>query len=472
MSIAGNAAPAVDLLRRVRPWLAPGPWLVALGAGVLGAAWLGLVMQARLDRLLYPGYDLAFFEQLAWNASHGGGLAAPGFFDGNFLGLHFSPLLLVVAQVQRLWAGASTLNWTHALAMGATAPAAFLVFRRLLEGRPAGQWFAAAVSAPLPFWPAMQEAAYAGFHTESLGIPLALLTAWTGLRGSSIWCRLLALVTLTAREDLSYALICVGLLIAAYGPRRRDGYVVALLGLGWGAVLELVVLPRLLAGTPTQIDYYSWLHHAHQQQIIHALTTPGGWQTFAVMLVCCAGLPLFRPDWGLLTLPPLAASLLSDHDPQPLLHLQYGLPLIVPLLVATGAGMRQLASITRWAAVPLALPALAMAVLWGPLSPVGLHVDPPRQPVAGDLAACAARLPPSAPVAADDSVAAPLAARPRLRLITAAQPSDWVMIDLGTIQPAYADHGIRDWEVSHMAAMGRHLRCAAGRFRLWSPAGA
>src|SRR5262249_61857014 len=110
------------------------------------------------------------------------------------------------------------------------------------------------------------------------------------------------------------------------------------------------------------------LHAGSTGQIAHALANPAGWLAFGSMVACLAGLPLLRPGWLTLALPPLAADLLSAHGPQPDLRLQYALPLVVPLLVAAGLGARRLPERLPSASIAgLSVPALGLGVGVGPL---------------------------------------------------------------------------------------------------------
>ena len=63
------------------------------------------------------------------------------------------------------------------------------------------------------------------------------------------------------------------------------------------------------------------------------------------MVVALLGLPLVRPRWLLLALPPMVAALLSANEFQANLRLQYGLILVVPLIVAAGFGGRRVLAI-------------------------------------------------------------------------------------------------------------------------------
>ena len=441
-------------------------------AAVAGFALFAWTLLQRADALQLPAYDTAFFEQLVWNLGHGHGLAS-GFFPGAFLGLHFSPLLAVPAALEVAWPDARLLVVLHVAALAAAAPAAYLLLRELLAGRPGADLAAAALAAPLPLWLALQEAARAGFHTEALALPLVLVAGWAGLRGRWWLCWACAAVALAAKEDQAYAVAVIGLLLAVHGPSRRLGIALAAAAVAWGAAAELLVMPALLGPVPSDLQsYYQWLHHPTPARLIAAVAFPAGWLAFAAMVAAMAGLPLLRPAWLALALPPLLGDLLSAHAPQPELRLQYALPLVVPVLVAGGLGARRLLDRARplpaAALAALALPAVAIGVAFGPL----LGQRPaPAPPALARLVACTAALPAAAPVAVDDDAAAALAARPLEKPLTYGGPSDWVVVDRAGPLPSYVNAAARAAHLAALPAGGRRLLCDDGRFQLWSPAG-
>jgi len=447
-----------------RPVVAP----LAAAATAFGlGAW---TLLQRTQSLQMPAYDTAFFEQVVWNLGHGRGFSS-GFFPGNFLGLHFSPLLAVPASLELAWPDARLLTLLNAAALALSAPAAYLLLSALLRGRAGGAVAAAALAAPLPFWLALQQAARAGFHTEALALPLALAAGWAGLRGRNLICWAAALGALCAKEDQAYAVAVIGLLLAVHGPSRRQGIALGLVAVAWGAALELVVMPALRAGVTSDVEsYYAWLHHATAGELAAAVARPSGWLAFAAMLAAMAGLPLLRPAWLTLALPPLLGDLLSAHTSQPELHLQYALPAVVPVLVAGGLGARRLHAEPHPQVVlaALALPALLIGAAFGPL----LGQRPPTGPPAlSRLLVCTAALPAAAPVAVDDAAAATLAARPMERPLTYDGPSDWVVVDAVGALPSYVNVRARQRHLATLAADGRRLYCNDGRFQLWGPAG-
>ncbi len=445
--------------------------MAVLAAFVVGFALVAWSLWQRAAGLQQPAYDTAFFEQVVWNVGHGGGFVS-GFFPANFLGLHFSPLLALPAVLELAWPDARLLGLLHAAALALSAPAAYLLFSALLEGR-AGRIVAAALAAPLPFWLVLQRAALAGFHSESLGLPLALVAGWAGLRGRWLMCWVCAVAALLAREDLAYAVAVIGLLLAFHGPVRAQGAALAVVAVVFGAMVELALMPALRASVPSDLaSYYSWLPHAGPGAVIAALANPAGWLAFAAMVASLAGLPILRPAWLALALPPFAADLLSAHFPQPLLHLQYGLPLVVPVLVAGGLGAQRLLRSPRLQRRPaalagLALPALVIGVLFGPLALQRSAVSPPAL---GRLSACASQLPGSASLASDDPAAAALAARSVERPLTWVRSGDWVLVDRQGPQPTYVNAGARDAHLAALPRQGRRLYCDDGRFQLWGPA--
>ncbi|HXM54283.1 MAG TPA: DUF2079 domain-containing protein, partial [Candidatus Dormibacteraeota bacterium] len=314
------------------------PPAVAIAAGIAAAAWYGFVLVRRAGMLLARAYDQGFFQAVVWNVAHGHGFTA-GFWPRSFLGLHFSPLLGVPAGLELLWPDARALSLLHALALGAAAPAAYLLLTAMLPARSESRIVAAALAAPLPAWLLVQQAAAADFHPEAIALPLLLLAGWAGLTGRTALLFGLAVAALAAREDQAYGALLLGVVLVAAG-RVRAGAGLAALAAGWAMVVTAVVMPWLRGPVPSQVDYYAWLHGAGAGDVLAALLRPAGWLQVAAAIAGTAGLPLLRPLWLLAALPPIALDLLSSHDPQPTLGFQYGLPLVLPVLVAAAFGAR------------------------------------------------------------------------------------------------------------------------------------
>ena len=442
------------------------PVAAVLAFGLFAASFL-----QRFDGLAVPAYDTAFFEQVAWNVAHGNGWTS-GFYPEHFLGLHFEPLLAGPALAQLVSPDARGLSLIGLAGLNLSAPAAYAFAQELLVGLNGGRLVAAALAAPLPIWPPMQEAARAGFHTEYLALPLLFLCGWAGLRRRWWLCSATALAALCAKEDQAYAVAVIGLVIAVAGKSRRAGVALSLLALTWGAIVTLAVMPQLRGAAENEIAaYYAWLGQADAGALAHALAAPAGWLAALAMLACAAGLPLLKAGWLALALPPLTADLLSRHVPQADLHLQYGLPLVLPVFLAAVLGARAL--LPRLAAAGpllplLALPPLLIGLLTGPL--LGARVEAPASALA-QLRACTVRLPAEAAVSADDYAAAALAARPVLRPLTYARPGDYVLVDGWERPPAHINAGARRDLLAALPAQGRARLCDDGRFQLWGPAG-
>jgi uncharacterized membrane protein len=450
-----------------RAW---GAGLLPLATATIAFAVIATSLLWRAEALDLPAYDNAFFEQVVWNAGHGRGFSGT-FFPADFLGLHFSPLLALPALLELAWPDGRLLIVLHSLALAASAPAAFVFLRALLGDRRGADWAAAALAAPLPFWAATQQAARAGFHTEALALPALLLGGWAGLRDRPLLCSGLALVALAAKEDQAFGVAVIAVLLFFHGPSRRLGAGLFAAAAVWGLAVELLVMPALRGGVVSQVDtYYRWLATASPAAVAAALLNPGGWLALAGMVASVGGLALLRLRWCLLALPPMLVNLLSAHHPQPELLFHYGLPLVVPVLVAAGLGARRFLHWRPplWTVAALATPALLIGLVSSPLLAARSGPSGARQ----QLLSCTAGLPPDAPAAVDDSVALTLAARPVVKLITEASPQDFVVIDRTGRIPDYVDGGRRQDVVTRLPDQGRRLHCDDGRFRLWGPAGA
>jgi uncharacterized membrane protein len=437
--------------------------VAAVGVGaVAAAAWYGSLLLARDAGLATFGYDQAFFQQLVWNLDHGHWFVS-SFSPGSFLALHFEPLLALPALVELVWPDPRALSLLAAVSVAGLGPAAFL-FLRALTGRPG---LAAALAAPLPLWPALQEAARAGFHPETMGVGLALVAGWAALRGRPLLCWCLAFLALGAKEDQAWNVLVIGLAVASQPATRRVGLRLAGLSIVWGLMITGVVMPILRAGQHLDTDsYYGWLVGSSPGAILDALTVSGGWLAVVVMVACAGGLPLLRPAWLALAAPPLLADLLSAHDPQSLLHLQYALPLVVPVLVAAAMAARNV-HVGRLLPV-LALPPAILALALGSLPPShGANHEPfQRPPALARLEVCVRGLASDAPIAADDPLLATLSSRQNIRELTAGKPNDYLVIDREARLPGYVVLADRNRVLSEL---NRLVLCDDGRFLVLGP---
>ncbi len=502
------ARPAGTARRRTAALTVSLPLLVAIAAGIGGFAWMAWLGWRRAEGLATNAYDQAYFQQLVWSIGHGRGFHS-SFNPGDFLGLHFSPLLVVPAFLELAWPDARVLTLLQAAALGAAAPAAFLLIRAVLGRGRAAAWLAIALAAPLPIWPVMQQQVRAGFHTEALALPLVLLAGWAGLTRRTALMFAAALVALLAKEDQVFPVAVIGLLVAARAPGRlrarprRNGLLLIGASVAWGIVVFGLVKPFLRAGVTYDTDiYYAWLGGglgivdvllARTDAVVAALTRPAGWIVAAWLVAGLGGLGLLRPRWLLLVVPPLVAHLLSTQGPQHDVLLQYGLLLIVPAVVAAALGGRRLLALLArtgrrvrhrralrrlrsrarpWQLVAFGAPAIAAAFLAGAVLPFSSleHGFWDRPAALGELRAVTAAVPDDAVLSVDWGLASAVASRASLELLPYDDPAAYVLVDRRPYVTGFFHWADRPAFVAGLEASQRPLLIDDGRFRLWGPA--
>jgi uncharacterized membrane protein len=481
-------------------------------ATIATAAWVAALLVNRASGLAAPPYDLAFFQQIVWNVADRG-LWVSSFHQGSFLGLHFSPLLVVPAAIERLLGpDVRVLNLIHAVAVAALIPATFLFLRALLRPSRFGPALAAVMAIGIPVWGTMQDVIRSDFHPETAGVSLALLAGWAGLtkRHRAMWA--FALLALLSREDVSYAVAVVGLAVAVRGrgSTRRQGRFLVLVAAVWAIAVFGLVMPAIRAGVPTDTDsYYAWLGGGlavlwapfeQTAAIVAHIARATPWLAAAGMVVALLGLPLVRPRWLILALPPMAAALLSANEYQADLRLQYALILVVPLIVAAGFGgrrvlaiaerrlrhsRRQLAPGRRAGGLPvrrlapvlaalLIVPAAAGAWVQGSLPPFDAS-DPAfaDRPARLDrLMLASAVVPADAVLVADEGLVAPLAARSdirRIRLSSLPPADSYIVMDRTPWSPTMRARGRHDELLALLLAGSRSVLLDDGEFIVWGP---
>jgi len=425
-------------------------------------------------------WDYAYDQQVIWNISVGQGFYT-SFARADFLGIHFELIFVVLAAVEKFWAHPAVLLIFSSAGLAATAPAAYLFFRSLLPAeRAEAPWLAVALSAPIPFWAAIQEAARDFFHPENMALALALLAAWAGIRGHRLAMWILCLLVLTCKEDQVYTVGVIGLLMRAHGApeiRKHWRFIVYLAG-GWFLIGTGIVQQHFRNGGYTDFVYYGWLFlHASAGAVLDAIFNPRALLAVAVIIASMGALPLLGWRWLPLVIPPYLANVLSGHVPQNVLHLHYILLLLFPLVVAGGAGARKLLELRPFRpayALVVIIPALLLA--WGTgRFPPAVNADASLYEwpnAVAELQRATSMIPADAPVNADDGLAVWLANRHTINdFPDRLDASCYVVLDKQAYLSGPTHPDQRQAAIDQLPGSGRRLLFDDGRFQVWSPVG-
>jgi uncharacterized membrane protein len=468
--------------RQVAWWIFP---TIPLMAAAIAFGWTLHLMLLRLYGMTAPSWDLGYDQQVIWNISVGQGFYS-SYARANFLGIHFELILMVLAAVEKLWANPAVPLIFSSAGLAATAPAAYLFFRSLLpDDRPASPWLAVALSAPIPFWAAIQEAARDFFHPENMALALALLAAWAGIRGHRAAMWILCLLVLCCKEDQVYTIGVLALFMRVYGAPtiRKHWRFILYLGGGWFLIGTGLIQQHLRNFGYTDFVYYRWLVglnpaiHISLEAVIAALTRPAALLTVAIVVAGMFALPLLAWRWLLLVIPPYLANVLSEHDPQNVLKLHYVLLLLFPLIVAGGVGARRflaMRSLRPATALVAAVPALLLGWGTGQLPPAldSSYYLFSRPNAVAELQTATSMIPANAPVNADDAVAVWLANRHTINdFPDMLDGTCYVVIDRQAYLDGPTHPDLRRASIAQLPTSGRTLLYDDGRFQVWSPVG-
>ncbi len=458
---------------------------IPLLAAAIAFAWTLRGELQRLYGMTGSAWDFAYDQQVIWNITQGQGFYS-SFARANFLGIHLELIFGVIAAVEKIWPSPIVLLIFSSAGLAATAPAAYLFLRALLPAdRPESKWVAVALSAPIPFWFAIQEAARDFFHPENMALTFALLAAWAGIRGHRVamWC--LCILTLTCKEDQVYTVGVLGILMSAYGApevKRRWRFIVYLAA-AWFLIGTGVVQQHFRDGGYSDFVYYRWLFGLDPSMpltpltLVEALFRPTALIVVAAIFASMACMPLFAPRWLLLVIPPYLANVLSGHNPQNILNLHYVLLLLFPFIVAGGVGARNYllrrSVKPAWAAA-MVLPALFLGFTIGRFPPA-LRADPTlyaHPNTVAELQNATAMIPADAPVNADDGLAVWLANRHTINdFPDRLDGSCYVVIDRQAYLSGPTHPEQRQAALDALPVSGRRLLYDDGRFEVWSPLG-
>ena len=307
--------------------------------------WLGV---ARFATFHNETFDLAFYTRMAWGYVHGE-LWEP-IVGANVAGLHLSPIVLPLGLIGELTGSIPVvLIAAQAAAIAAAAwPLAAMGHRRM--GAP-GAWLGALA---FLLFPSVAHVATYEVHPGTMAVlPMAFMI--DGLDRASARATVLgAAGVLLCREDLALVTALAGVLAWRTVPElRAAGRALALISLAYVLIFAVVLHPLLGPETGSmQLHFGKWGDSASEAlvtivtspaQVLDHMTERERLSYLPKLLFPLALLPLFRPRFLLLALPPLAMNLLSEWPTAVELDSHYQITLLPPLVASALEGASRVA---------------------------------------------------------------------------------------------------------------------------------
>jgi uncharacterized membrane protein len=414
-------------LPRVRPGRA-----VAVGVAVY-VTLMGFIVVSRHIALRTHALDLGQYLQIIWSIARGHGPAStlvPTYVPGDHMhawGDHFSPIFYAMAPLQWIAPGAVSILLAQTVILAAGAVALFFFARGRI-----GDGGAGAFALLYLVNPSLQGINIRDIHPAAFAIPLVIAAACAFDARRYGWCALALLATLACREDAAVAVVGFAVWLAlargrwlAAGTVAVAAVAVLAFDIGW-------LMPRFLGGTYDHLNRYRHLGGSLGEILVSIAVRPWRWIGIVVtpsklaylgaMLAPLAFLPLLAPRALVAVLPGLAMNLLSvDHK---LTNYQgqyqaFVLPFLVLAAVEGYARLRERLGDRRLLGRHAAVSALGAAFVLATILTSRIVNDlgvtfwriGPFQHAAYALMA---RIPPDAPVAANERLVPHLATRSRV----------------------------------------------------------
>lgn len=335
-------------------------WAIVLALILLDVVLIGQRVLVRHFAYRSEAFDLGNMDQAVWNTLHGHffrftNRGIDWYGPPTRLAIHVEPILLLIAPFYLIHASAATLLVLQTMALALGAVPLFALSLRLLPDLPfLGIGFVIAYLASPEI---LGEALY-DFHPVAFATPL-LLAAFYALEVRRYgWFLLAGVLAAACKEDVALALVPLGLLIALRRGRPWFGASVAIGAIAWTALCFLVIMPHFNVGVSQGGNAYWYrysalggspataLRHllADPLLIVPIVFAPDKLGYLALLLRTGGGLGIFAPFLLLAALPELVINLLSAQPPQYSGFYHYNAMLLAALLAAAvygAAALRQ-----------------------------------------------------------------------------------------------------------------------------------
>jgi uncharacterized membrane protein len=297
-------------------------------------------------RYFFADIDLAIFNQSFWTTIHNGGILENTleFKDGSHLGIHFSPLLLILLPVYYLFQGPETLIVSQTVLLSLGAIPLYLLGREKLGDR-AG----CGIALLYLLNPALHGINLYDFH-EVAFLPFLLgMGIWGLVTRRDTCCLFFCLLSLLVKEDVTLIVTMIGV-VGLYQSRsepimHRWQYLIlsilpAVLLCTYINVMKGLIFGEGISDGSQAFSQYSTIIDNLSMNNDVRLTY------LLLLLIPLAALPVFTPEVLVLALPSLCEILLSPNSFYYQISSHHSAPLIPVLFCATILSLEKISRMT------------------------------------------------------------------------------------------------------------------------------
>ncbi|MBX5458489.1 MAG: DUF2079 domain-containing protein [Thermogemmatispora sp.] len=350
---------------RAQTWLA---WGLVVLATVIYFLEMSHQAVLRYDTFKATAFDLGNYDQAIWNTLHGRPFqftnqAIDWYGPPTRLGVHFEPILLLLALLYVIRSDPRTLLVFQTLVLALGAVPVFLLARYYLPRWPL---LAALCVVAYLLAPALLGLNIFDFHAVSLATPLLLYALLALTYRRYVLLVLCCFLAASCKEDVPLAIGLLGLLMIWRYRLPRLGLALCIGGFLWSALAFGVIIPHFFPGQQANNFWYRYetLGSSPGAAIVNLLLHP--WLLFTTFLTVerfyylaslirnTGFLALLAPEWLIPTLPSLAVNVLNT-DPALYSGVYHYNASIIPFAVMAGiVGLRRfLALWASWRGEPL-----------------------------------------------------------------------------------------------------------------------
>ena len=310
-----------------------------------------LISFLKFNYLAYNDYDLAYFDQIAWNLLHG--TIYSSILGMSFLGVHVQTIWFLIAPIYAIFPHPLTLLFLQSFALGIAAYPLYLLAKQIL-----GHRWGLLISFIYLTYPAIGHMNLYEFHVTAFA-PVFLLSMFYFFHKERFGLFMLFLfLAVFCQENVSLATFGMGF-YALYRRRRLKWVIVPLLAGGIYFLLCIkVILPYFNKDTVKFSFLYSHLGDSFSQIVVNMLKHPlyvlrfmfsPPKVTFLLQLfgpICF--LPFLSPGLLLSVFPLFAQHLLSSRPSQTMIYYHYTAEIVPFIFVAFVFGIKNLLNVKKF----------------------------------------------------------------------------------------------------------------------------